>query len=122
MSAIPATRTTPRHRTGTRTRAKSNTGAVVLGRFITFVVLSSVTYLGSSMAGQVMVEKARREGIVAQRRAREAKRSEAGLRSRINELTGFTNLESWATAHGFIAADQPQAPSLEETTRVAKLD
>jgi hypothetical protein len=86
-----------------------------------FLVISSATYLASSMAGQVMVEKARRDGIGAQRRASEAKRAEVSLRARINELTGFSNLDSWAVAHGLVASDQPIVPS-GETTRVAKLD
>jgi hypothetical protein len=89
---------------------------------MTFCVLAASTYLVSSMSGQVMVEKARRDGITAQRRATEAKRAEAGLRSRINELTGFSNLEAWALAHGFVASDQPSLPSGDTATRVAQLD
>lgn len=121
MSAIPATRTLPASRPQTRRKAKANVASIVVGRVLLFLVVGSTTYLSSSLGGQVMVEKARREGIVAQRRATEATRSEAGLRSRINELTGFTNLEHWADAHGFIAPDQLSIPS-GDTTRVAKLD
>lgn len=122
MASIPATRTaTTAVRPRPRSQAKTKTAAVALGRTMAFLVLASATYLTSSMAGQVMVEKARRDGISAQRRAAEAKRAEVSLRARINELTGFSNLDSWATAHGLVASEQPIIPS-GDTTRVAKLD
>ncbi len=122
MSAIPATRTTSRTQSArTRSRARSKTAALVLGRTALFMGLSAMTYLVSSLSGQVMLENARRDGIAAQRRAVEARRSEVMLRSRINELTGFSSLEGWAVAHGFVAPDQPSLPS-GDVTRVAKLD
>jgi hypothetical protein len=94
---------------------------VILTRAVLFSCLAAATYLVSSISGQVLLENARRDGIAAQRRASEAKRAEVSLRARINELTGFTNLENWALAHGFVAPDRPVEPS-GGTTRVAQLD
>ena len=121
MSSVPVTRSTAVKRTRSRSKSKAAAASRVLALAMTFVVVSASTYLASSLFGQVMLENARREGIVAQRRATEAKRSEVLLRARINELTGFSNLESWAVSHGFIAPDQPAVPS-GDVTRVAQLD
>ncbi len=120
MSAIPASRPIA-VRSQSKRRAKSRSRVVtdVVGGLFLFSVVAFSTYLASSMVGQVMVENARREGIAAQRRANDAKRTEGGLRSRINELTGFTAMETWALGHGFVAPDRPALPS-EGVTRVAQ--
>lgn len=120
MSAIPATRSIDvRTRTKRTAKSRSKSASLLASRMLVFSVVAFCTYLASSMAGQVMVEKARRDGIAAQRRATDAKRTEGGLRSRINELTGFTAMDTWALGHGFVAPDRPSLPS-QEVTRVAQ--
>ncbi len=125
MASIPVTRTTtttarPVARRS-RPRSRTNVASMILGRLAMFLSLAAITYLVSSLFGQVMLENARREGITSQRRAVEAKRAEVTLRARINELTGFSNLEGWAVAHGFVAPNQPTLSS-GDVTRVAQLD
>lgn len=121
MSAIPASRpiSASRRKARTQARARTNVWGSILGGAALFAVVAVATFLASSMAGQVMVEKARREGISAQRRASDARRAEAALRSRISELTGFTAMENWALSHGYIAPDRPN-PTSQEVTRVAQ--
>lgn len=89
-------------------RAKSIPLSLVAARF---VLLASVTYMVSSLAGHVMVESVRNEGTRYTERAVEARRSEAQLRSRINELTNLGTVESWAESHGFLAPGQAPASS-----------
>jgi len=120
MSAIPASRPIAvRSQTKRRAKSRSKVFTNIVGGVTLFGAVALTTFLVSSMAGQVMVEKARREGISAQRRAIDAKRVEGGLRVRINELTGFTAMDNWALSHGFVAPDRPAVPS-EEVTRVAQ--
>ncbi len=113
MSAIPAPRSTPAaRRARSRTRSKSRTSVNVAAYAFSFVVLTGGFYLASSLAGQVMVEKARREGIGARKRAYQANLAESSLRRSIDELTSFSSLEAWAAGHGFVAADQkPLVPT-----------
>lgn len=119
MSAIPVSRPIPASRRKARARTKTNVWSQILAGAVLFSVVTVATFLVSSMAGQVAVEKARRDGITSQRRAADARRAEGALRSRINELTGFTAMENWALSHGFVAPDRPAVPS-EGVTRVAQ--
>jgi hypothetical protein len=57
-----------------------------------------------------MMEKARREGIRAQERARAARKAEIVLRQSIDAMTGLTALNDWAQAHGFRAPEQLTEP------------
>jgi hypothetical protein len=65
-----------------------------------------LTFLVSSLTGQVMVEKARREGIRSMQRAMDARKVEAVLRHRLDSITGLTSVDEWAKTHGFFAPDQ----------------
>lgn len=89
-------------------KAKSIPLSLVAARFVLIV---SATYMVSSLAGHVMVETVRNEGTRYTERAVEARRSEAQLRSRINELTNLGTVESWAESHGFLAPGQAPASS-----------
>jgi hypothetical protein len=66
-----------------------------------------LTYAGSSLGGQVMVENARRQEISARERARDARKAEASLRARVDSLTNPAAVEAWAATHGF-AAPKPE--------------
>jgi hypothetical protein len=124
MSAIPVVSPTPtpekrrkhraRHRhTGpgpsvrvrTAPRAKAKSRLAISSKLITFAIIVGFTFMASSLAGQVLVEKARREGIRATERARDARKAEAVLRQQVDALQSLDNVEAWATAHGFTAPD-----------------
>jgi hypothetical protein len=70
------------------------------------LIIVGLTYLVSSMTGQVMVEKARREGISASGRALEARKVEAELGKRLDMLTSFASVDEWAKTHNFLPPDQ----------------
>jgi hypothetical protein len=112
MSAIPVYReqylTRSKHRP--RGRTKSGVGAAVMARATWFFIILGVTFLASSLSGNVMMEKARREGLRAQDRAQAAKKAEAGLRQSIDAMTGMTAVGDWALAHGFRAPEQLVQP------------
>jgi P2-related tail formation protein len=65
-----------------------------------------VTFSAFSLAGQVMVEKARRDGIRAAQRARAASGEISALRLRVQALTSSSSIEQWAVTNGFTPADQ----------------
>jgi len=107
-----------------RRQARTNPALFIATRAIVFGVICLFTYATSSLAGQVMVEKARRQGIAAKERAIEARRAEATIRERVDSLTSARSIEEWALAHGL---QTPPLPTEEGTkpkggrTLVAKL-
>ncbi len=94
-----ALRSAPARRRG-KTIAKSNLTAA------NFAVIVGVTYLISSLSGQVMVEKARREGIAASARAAEARKVVDELSQRLASLRDLPAVEAWAKTHKFFLPDQ----------------
>jgi hypothetical protein len=70
-----------------------------------FVAVSAITFCSLSLVGQVMVEKARRDGIRASARARAAANQVAELRGNIQALVSAGGIEAWAIEQGFIPVD-----------------
>lgn len=64
-------------------------------------VLVGLTYLSVSLAGQVMVEQTRREGIRASVRAREAHHAGAILKRQIEAMTSPKSVADFAAAYQF---------------------
>lgn len=108
-------RTQANLRVVTREQAKAKAQAkpkVKVGqRLAVFATIAGVAFMCSSLLGQVMVEQARREGIRAMERAREARKMEAVLRSRLDVLTNLTSVEEWAKSKGMLAPEQQAQPS-----------
>lgn len=96
-----------------RTAAQPKSG-LLMGA-MAFVGIFTVTYAASSLLGQVKVEKARRMEIAARERAREARRTEASLRARVDSLTSAPSIEAWAKTHGF---EVPKSEGEVEATPV----
>jgi hypothetical protein len=69
-----------------------------------FIAVVLLTFFASSLAGHVAVEKARREGLRALERAKEARKAEVVLRNRVDLLTGIRSVETWSAANGFAPA------------------
>jgi hypothetical protein len=115
MSAVPATNTTttaaPRLRARVARRSKTQTA--LKSRALAFATIVASTYLVSSLFGQVMVEKARREGISAVARASDARKMEAVLTRRLDSLTSLTSVDQWAKTHNFFPPDQLAAAGLK---------
>lgn len=117
MSAVPATQVRTRVRTRTRpqlrvvSRPKVNVGQAILVRTFAFAAIVAFTFLGSSLFGQVMAEKARRDGIRATERARAAVAGLAPLKAQLYERTNAQNVRLWAAQRGLVAPDQLAVPS-----------
>lgn len=94
-TAAPARR---RARASVRRRA---TPGAMLGKTVAWLALVGLSYAGSTLLGQTMLEQARREGLRAQARAREANMDAAMLRDRLRRLTSMRAVDEWATVRGF---------------------
>ena len=98
-------RTAPRTPTAKR---KSKAQAVTKSdlTITNFVIIVGIVYLVGSLSGQVMVEKARREGIAASQRASEARKVVEELNHRLAALKDLPAVEGWAKTHNFFLPDQ----------------
>lgn len=67
-----------------------------------FACVMALMYLTSNLVGQVMVEKARRDGIRALARARTAVRESAVLRERVQLLSSGAAIDTWAASNRFV--------------------
>ncbi|HZH98756.1 MAG TPA: hypothetical protein VEX38_07270 [Fimbriimonadaceae bacterium] len=109
MSAVPAYKTTsttaakPRLRVVARKR--NPLGSILLTLGMKFFVIAGIAFFVSSLCGQVMVEKARREGLKAVERSRDARKAEAILRRRLDSLTSLSSISEWAKGNSLIAPD-----------------
>jgi hypothetical protein len=108
MSAVPVVRTRTEAKPQARvvSRVRPSIAYILLVKSVSFILIALMVYLSSSLFGQVMVEKARREGIRATIRAREARKAESVLRRRLDSLTSLSAVEEWAGTHGFLPPEQ----------------
>jgi hypothetical protein len=113
MSAAPVARTVVVPHLGLRRRARARVAAwpVVGWRIALFGLIILGTNYASSLGGQVILEKARRDAFDASRRAREAQDALATLRSGVDALSGTESVRSWARANGFVAPGAPAPTS-----------
>jgi len=109
MSAVPVHKPIivpkPRPELRVEQGVKPAVGTNVLTRSIAFCVLTLSIYFVSSLSGQVMVEKARREGLSAVTRAKDAVKEEAMLREKVQALTRASAVDTWAEENGFVAPE-----------------
>jgi hypothetical protein len=119
MSAIPATHTyteaAPRLRAATRFRKSTLTATDVMARALAFSFIAGLSFLASSMGGQVMVEQARRDGISALGRSVEARRAESILRRKVESQASLSSIQSWAESNGFHAPEEMAGPSVRRS-------
>jgi len=73
-----------------------------LSRAALFTLLTLGIFFASSLAGQVMVEKARRDGLRAVERNKAAIKDVARIRDRVQELTSSAAIQQWAEINHFI--------------------
>jgi hypothetical protein len=66
--------------------------------------VAAVAYTVSTLLGEVMIEKARKDATVARARTTEARRAETVLRDRVEALTRLDRIEGWAKADGLVFA------------------
>jgi hypothetical protein len=120
MSAVPVPRPTVERRPQLRVVSyrRPSFWQVAAARTALFAFVALGAFLCSSLAGHVMMEKARRDGLRAVDRSREAKKAESLLLQRVESLTSFAAIQEWALAHDFRPPEEA-APTVEERTLVA---
>lgn len=89
------TRTVTRSRVKARTQSNSNWLAVPFA----FVVVASMAFVASSVAGNVLLEQARRDRINSVERVNSARLEVARLRIELNGLTSMAAVDRWAQAN-----------------------
>lgn len=109
--ALPAPRELPKVRARSKPATRSNVLPAIASASVKMACVAAFTYLSVSLAGQVMVEQGRREGIRASARAREAHRVEAILKRDLASLTSARAISDWAAANQFAIPVPGSKPS-----------
>lgn len=114
MSAVPILRTTTVASPTLRisTRAKSKPRVNVLAASVAFLGLVYAFYCAASLAGSVLAEQARRQGIEAVARAKSARAAEVNLERRLDALRSLGAIDAWAAQNGFVPADRALQTSM----------
>jgi hypothetical protein len=73
---------------------------------LAFLGLTYGFFSAGSLAGSVLAEKARRDGIEALGRAKAARSAEIVLERKLDSMKSLGAIESWAAANGFVAPDR----------------
>jgi hypothetical protein len=128
MSAVPVQKpiivTRPKAQPQLRVEqgTKSSVATVILVKSAIFCGLTLSAFFASSLTGQVMLEKARIEGIHAIERSKAATKEDALLRGRVQALTSSSAIDSWATQNHFIPPEGlvAQSDSASENTQDAQ--
>jgi hypothetical protein len=109
MSAVPVQKpivvTRPKPQLRVEQGIRPSTLSRVVARSVVFGVLTLGIFFASSLAGQVMVEKARRDGIRAAERLKTAGKEQAILRDRVLSMTRSSTVSAWAQENGFVSLD-----------------
>ena len=114
MAAIPALRTTAvlspslRRVPVARTAPQVNLAAA----FLAFAGLTYIFFSAASLAGSVLAEQARRDGLKASARAAAATHEQTFLERRLDALRSLGSVDRWAIQNGFTAPDRQPNSSL----------
>jgi hypothetical protein len=105
----------------TRSRRRSSSVlSVFMTKAVALTVVAAAAYGASTLAGQTMMEQARREGLRAQERSRQARMDVGLLRERVARLSSMKTIENWAAMSGMSQERQVKVLP-EEPIRVAAL-
>jgi hypothetical protein len=109
MSAFPVQKpiivTRPKPQLRVEEGAKPAVASQALARAACFGVLTLSVLLSSSLAGNVMLEKARRDNLRAVSRAKEATKEEAVLREKVQSMMRSSAIDRWALQNNFVAPE-----------------
>jgi len=93
--------------------------STIVGQLASFAAVTGITFFACSLAGQVMVEKSRRDGMRATARARQTSRDIAELRTQVQELASSRSIDEWAAANAFIPTESaPKATGVNQIALV----
>ena len=82
-----------------------------LNAVVAFAAVVGLTYVGSTLAGYVVLERARQSARHADARASYARSEAQSARTSIEALTNPAVLRTWAETHGFASAHPALAPT-----------
>ncbi len=85
--------------------------SVLAGYTTLFCVVAGLTYLASSLTGQVMVEQARRTGMRSIERAQQAERATRTLQAQVDALVSLSSVQTWAKENAYTASEWIPEPS-----------
>lgn len=109
MSAVPVQKpiiiSRPKPQLRIEQGARPALRARILAGSVRFSVIAVCVFFASSLFGQVMLENARRDGIRAVQRAKQAAKDQALLRDRVLALTRASAIDAWAEANGFVSPE-----------------
>jgi hypothetical protein len=110
MSAVPVQKpiivTRPKPQLRVEQGIRPSVVSKAFANVVVFSALSLSFFFSSSLAGQVMVEKARREGLSSTQRAKLAVKEESLLRERVQSITRASAIAAWAEQNHFIPPEE----------------
>lgn len=128
MSAIPAIRPqpeieilrrptprpeiAPRQVVVARPKHRVDVAGLALAKTVLFGATLAVTMAASSLAGNVLIEKARSAGKISRERLRAASAALQPLHAQENRFEDPSEIGKWAMAHGYAAPVAAVAPSV----------
>lgn len=117
MAAIPVIRTSTTLNPPVRvvTGARDDTRVNWLAATVAFLGLTYCFFSAGSLAGSVLAEKARQEGLSSMARAKAAQAEEGLLSARLDELKSLKAIDAWAVRNGFVASDRVLAASFTQS-------
>ncbi len=109
MSAVPVQKpiiiARPKPQLRVEVGTRPSVGSKATARTVIFGVLMFSVFFSSSLAGQVMVEKARREGMRMIERSRATSKEVGLLRDQVQSMTRASAIDAWAQANGLVAPE-----------------
>lgn len=95
------------HRARPKAKSRKATSSAILavGQVLAFTSVAGLVWSVSNLAGQVFVEKARRETSVATLRASLLERKESELKVHLDALARDVEIAEWARTHGYVPED-----------------
>jgi hypothetical protein len=99
-----------RARVVTRPAKRKRGFDLLAARATAFAAIVGLTYVSSTLAGYVALERARQSARHGAERAGFARREAKEAREAIESLTNPTALHAWANSRGFVAEEAPVPP------------
>lgn len=116
MSAVRVQRVVVQSQPGLRvvSRTRSNVLELIAFRTLAFSFIAAVVFFASSLSGQVMVEKARRDGLRAVARTRAVRIAAVSAREEVASLLDSRQVDRWAAENGFVVPGLPAEHAVEK--------
>jgi hypothetical protein len=122
MSAVPVQKpiivTRPKPQLRVEQGVRPAVASKVIAKTALFGVIALSCYFSSSLAGQVMVEKARRDGLRSVERSKAAVKEESLLRQSVLSMTQASAVATWAEQNHFIPPEELVAEAASPESKI----